>query len=143
MLDTLSDILDWLGAGPWEAVGIGAAIIAAFVGSLHFGTVMLIARHRRMRRQRLGEFLHEGQALLRQCSNEQEPAPQQEADSWARRVEAYLEKHLGGDYIASFRDGAGLPMGVTAIMSVAHRNLEGGIKIRLARLQQFLEELRQ
>ena len=61
----------------------------------------------------LGEFLLEGQALSRRCSNEKEPAPQEEADDWAARTEACLEKHLGSDYVASYRNAAGLPMGLT------------------------------
>ena len=91
----------------------------------------------------LGEFLMEGQALSRQCANENEPAPEEEANEWADRTEEYLEEHLGSDYVASYRSAAGLPMGLTSITSRSHRNLDSGIQVRLARLQQFLEELRQ
>ena len=125
------------------AVGTGAAIIAAVVGSLHFGTVIVTARRRRERRERLGDFLLEGRSISLQCANEKEPVPSEEADDWAERAESYLDKHLGSDYVATFRDAAGLPMGLTSITSKPHRDLQSGIMIRLARLQQFLEELRQ
>lgn len=91
----------------------------------------------------LGEFLMEGQALSRRCANEKEPAPEEEAEDWNGRTQADLKKYLGSDYVASYSNAAGLPMGLTSISSKSHRDLQSGIQIRLARLQQFLEELRQ
>ena len=142
MLDLLSDVIG-LAAIPWEAVGIGGAVVAAVAASLHFGQVILIAWNRGRRREKLGRFLREGQELQRQCADERSSPPDAEADGWAARTEAYLKKHLGSDYVASYRNAAGLPMGLTSISSKSHRDLEGGIDMRLARLQQFLEELRQ
>jgi len=89
----------------------------------------------------LGRFLDEGRQLQRQCANENEPPPSEEADDWAARVEAYLIEHLGQSYVSRFRSPAGLPMAATSISSVAHRNLWGGICTRLSRLDQFIGEI--
>jgi hypothetical protein len=99
------------------------------------------AQHRRIRRQ-LGAFLLEGQALQKRCAEESSPPPEADTQAWAQRTEAFLEKELGTDYVASFRSGADLPMVAVAISSTPHRNLWGAIRIRVARLEQFLQQLR-
>ena len=139
MVDAGSDVIDWLAAIPWEAP---VAIIAACITLLAFVRPMLIARTKRKKREKLGDFLHEGKVLETRCAEEKKPPPSDEADDWDERVNAYLEEHLGSDYVASFSNAAGLPMGLTSINSREHRNLHGAIGVRLARLQQFLEELR-
>ena len=142
MFDAGSDVIDWLAAIPWTGVGIGGSIVAALAASAHFGRVMLIAWKRGRIREKLGEYLSEGQALSNRCANEKEPAPETEAEDWNERTETYLAEHLGNDYVASYSNAAGLPMGTTSITSKDHRDLNSGIRVRLARLQQFLEELR-
>ena len=137
------DVADWIVAAPWGAVGIGAAVVAALVTVLAFGRALLMAWRKARRRQRIGEFMLEGQGLVAACQDEKQEAPEGAADEWAAKTENYLAKELGLDYVASFRSGAGLPMGLTVLGSPAHRNLESGLKVRLARLQQLLEELRQ
>lgn len=92
-------------------------------------------------REALGEFLEEGRLLQRQCGNERETPPNEEADDWAARTEAYLSEHRGQSYVSRFRSGAGLPMTMNSIASVPHRNVWGYIHIRLSRLQQFIAEL--
>jgi hypothetical protein len=93
-------------------------------------------------RARLAELWSEGDQLARQCRNEREPPPNDEADDWARRAEEYLAAELGADYVATFRSADGLPMGFTTIQSMEHSRLDSGIRMRLARLQQFLDQLR-
>lgn len=142
MLDAVSDVLDWLAAIPWDAVGIGGAVVAAVAASLHFGQVILTGWQRGKRREKLGEFLFEGQGLEQQCADETKPPPKEEAQDWLERTDAYLAKNLGSDYVASFHNAAGLPTGFTTILSMEHSDIASGIRFRLARLQQFLEELR-
>jgi len=89
----------------------------------------------------LGEFLEEGRQLDIQCHNEQEPPPDDEANAWADRVEAFLREELDESYVARFRNHEGLPAGYTGLSSAPHRKLSGAIGIRLARLEQFLHEL--
>ena len=98
---------------------------------------------RRAVREQLGTFIDEGTALQRLCTNEQEPAPEQQANEWAGRVEAYLTANLGASYVTRFRSSAGLPVGMNAIVSIPHRNLWSGIRTRLARLEQFSQEMPQ
>lgn len=92
-------------------------------------------------REQLGIFLAEGAALLRLTRQEQSPVPSAEADEWNARVIAYLEKAFGAAFAHRFVDASGLPLGMTSVQSEPHRNLEGGLRIRTARLQQFLAEL--
>ncbi len=95
---------------------------------------------RRSIREQLGAFIGEGHDLMARCADETQPAPEEEANAWAARVEAFLAEHLGDSYVHRFRSGAGLPMGATSIASMLHRNLWSGIRVRLARLEQFVQE---
>ena len=143
MFDVGSDVIDLLVGIPWWGVVVGAVgFLASVVGLFAFGRAVLLAWKGRRKRAALGEFLMEGQAIQRQCADEKSPPPDDEADDWAARIETYLDKNLGTDYVASFRSAAGLPMGMTMIMSQTHRNVQSFLTVRLARLQQFLEELR-
>jgi hypothetical protein len=94
-------------------------------------------------RESLGLLLLEGQQIQQMCGNEKEPAPSNQAQEWADRAEAYLSENLGQSYVARFRSGAGLPPGSTPMYwhSMEHRNLLTHLQVRLARLNQFLEEL--
>ena len=92
-------------------------------------------------REQLGLFLAEGIELLRLTRNEATPAPTEAAEAWNMRVISYLESALGSSFAHRFIDASGLPMGITSLQSEAHRKLEGGLKVRTARLQQFLSEL--
>ena len=140
MLDGGSDVIDWLVAFPWEALGIGAAIILAPISFIAFSWTVLRAAAKRRKRRSIGDFVFEGQELVRRCG--EEPPPQDETDDWAQRVEAYLEKDLGSDYVASFRSDAGLPPFTPAFRKGPSRRLEMEIKISLARLEEFLDEQR-
>ena len=89
----------------------------------------------------LGAFLAEGDELNLRCHNEKELPPNDEADKWDDREAEFLRERLGESYIARFRSGAGLPMGLTSIASKDHRDLSSGIKVGTARLEQFIAEL--
>jgi hypothetical protein len=87
--------------------------------------------------------LLEGQELQRRCAEQSVPPPGADADAWAQRAEAFLEKELGADYIASFRNAADLmPLEPGNISSEPHKNLWRGINNRVVRLEQFLQQLR-
>jgi hypothetical protein len=133
---------DWLPALPSGNIGLWILFAIALIGFVLSLLDRLSGRGKRKVRENLGRLLLEGRQLAGQCSNEKEPAPEAVANEWATETEAYLTKHLGSDYVASFRSAAGLPLGVTSIASQPHRDLEAGLKVRLARLQQFMEQLR-
>jgi hypothetical protein len=98
---------------------------------------------KRQIREKLGEFLAQGQHLMGQCANEHVPAPDAEANKWAEEVENYLQSKLSSDYVARFRSGAGMPLSASSIQDKAHRDLWAGLNVRLYRLEQFLSELRE
>jgi hypothetical protein len=89
----------------------------------------------------LGVFIHEGQQLMAQCCNEFEPIPSSAANEWGQRMERYLEINLGASYVYRSRSDAGLPMVGCTILSREHVNLWKGIRIRIANLAKFLEEM--
>jgi hypothetical protein len=92
-------------------------------------------------RERLGAFLAQGQQLMVQCSDEKGPDPTAAADQWALEAEAYLIQNLGESYVARFRSGAGLPMASTVIFDINRNRLWSGIRVRVARLEQFSAEI--
>jgi hypothetical protein len=92
-------------------------------------------------REALGSFLIEGRQLQERCSYQNQDPPNAEADAWAGRVETFLGDNLDSGHIARFRDGSDLPMGANSIGSIPHRQLWGGLRVRLARLSQFIAEI--
>ena len=92
-------------------------------------------------REQLGTFLGQGNALMQKCHNESVAPPQQEVGVWTMGIDEYLASVLGQSYAARFRSDAGLPLTATAISSPAHRTLWYAIFFRVARLEQFSEEL--
>ncbi|MFC2022389.1 hypothetical protein ACFLTR_04195 [Chloroflexota bacterium] len=96
---------------------------------------------KRETREKLGEFMVEGQELKAKCGNEKEPPPNDEADEWADKVEHYLADELDDSFISRFRNSAGVPMAANSISSIPHRNLWSGIRIRLYQLEKFIEQL--
>ena len=91
-------------------------------------------------RKVLADFLTEGNALA--IIDQSKEPPEKEVSDWINRVTAYLEENLGEDYVASFLDCHGLPMGVTRLSSPIHQSVEAFMRSSLSRLQQFLTELR-
>jgi hypothetical protein len=92
-------------------------------------------------RDGLGKLMLRGRELQVRCADESQPPPDADADAWDHDAEKYLRAELGDAYVARFRSSAGLPLGATSIQSLPHRQLWGGIVIRLARLDQFIQEL--
>jgi hypothetical protein len=92
-------------------------------------------------RGQLGAFLAEVSALLGRTENEKEPNPIGDAEAWAKRVEDYLTYNMGSAYVVRFRDASGLPPGFTSLNSEERVKLQGGLRVRPSRLQQFLSEM--
>jgi len=97
-------------------------------------------RKRKMR-DALGIFLAEGQKLSASCAKEREPPPIDEANEWSSDVERYLSQELGMSYVAIFYNTAGVPVGVSSILSIPHRSLASSIRARLYQLEQILKQL--
>lgn len=95
-------------------------------------------------RNSLGAFLAEGEMLSAFCAREQLPPPEHEAVDWYHRVVAYLNEtpSLGTPYAVRFNSSSGLPLSATSTLSAPHRKVFGYLKPKLARLHEFISELR-
>lgn len=91
-------------------------------------------------REQLGIFILQGKVIQNKCHDESKPAPNEEAGDWVERIQKYLADHLELSYVARFNNHAGVPMGAVDIASNEHRNLWGGIRFRLHRLDEFIVE---
>jgi hypothetical protein len=101
-----------------------------------------VEKEKRLRiRESLGEFLIEGHQILNLCHQENSPAPSAQVNSWDERVKSFLSENLDKSYIARFHDWSDLPIAATTIVSSEHRDLWSGMRVRLARLQQFIARL--
>jgi hypothetical protein len=89
----------------------------------------------------LGAFMLRGRDIQQRCANEAQPAPVADAEAWAPEVERYMAAELGDAYVARFRSAAGIPIAATSISSQVHRRVWSFMHTRLARLDQFLQEL--
>lgn len=143
----------WRGIDIPVWVWIGLAVFGLFIAQFFAFHKLRVERDnlkqplndkakRRAMRETLAEFLKEGEQIKRQCRNEKEKAPKKEALDWAEKVAKYLTENLGSDYEATFYNSDGLPVGFTVLSSPEHQNIEAYMKFRIARLQQFLTELR-
>jgi len=91
-------------------------------------------------RECIAEYLTEGNQLA--VIDQSKEPPTQKVLDWVKRVANYLKENLGEDYMASFLDGHGLPIHFTRLSSLPHVDMLSILNTSLARLQQFLAELR-
>ena len=89
----------------------------------------------------LGEFIAEGRQLQGLSAQEKEPPPEAELQDLGARLDTFLRENRGESYVARLHSGAGLPGGFTTIMSPQHSNIDGCLRVWLARLDQFITEL--
>lgn len=92
-------------------------------------------------KEQLGQYLREGHDILNRCHNEIEPAPVKEAEQWDERVRLFLSENFDSSYVARFHDWSDLPPGMNGIQSQEHSKLWSGVRVRLARLQEFIRQL--
>ena len=137
-----------LGAGAIAAVIGKAPVIYVILGSiagplflLGVAWFLVVQGQKTLIKNRLGAFLEEGGALVHLCQDEKQPSPDDEANAWNTNTEAFLGKYLGDSYVARFHSGAGLSTGYTTLISLEHRRLMGGLRVRMARLNEFLQEM--
>ena len=115
------------------------------IGGISGGFVIYLWRQGvkfRKIRETLGGYLGEGEEIKNECHNESIPAPEEKAAAWAEKVAKYLEINLGKDYRNAFYNSDGLNAGFTTISSRDHSRIQVFMRCRLARIQQFLAELR-
>ncbi len=92
-------------------------------------------------REKLGEFISRAAILSNKCHNEREQPPKQEIDALGSEMDDYIRKNLGQAYIARMTSSSGLPVQVTSIQSMKHRELNSLLGKWRARLDQFISEL--
>lgn len=115
------------------------------IGSLH--SAEYTQERRRGVQDRLARYLETGHQLFNlvheRSRNLQSPVPDNEAEAWAREIEEFLktEGMLGDVFIARFRNFAGLPTRIT-LLSPPYSKIEGYVVRRMARLDEFIKELR-
>ena len=124
-----------------SSASLGAAAVAAAIISQRQTTAAQREEAKRLRaaQEQLGAFLAEGIAPRKLAHQEDQPAPTVAANTWRQ---SRLVATLGSAFVARFADGSGLPSPfVNRIRSQEHKGLENGLRIKTARLQQFLSEL--
>ena len=108
-------------------------------------TIERKAREGRKKRDGLTELMLGGQSLMHRLTATDEPLETIEPAvmEWAQSVEVWLGENLEASYIARFRNGAGIPIGTYVMrrsLNTKEGPLNGFMRVRLARLGQFIEE---
>ena len=139
MIDAGSDVIDWVTALTWQGAGIAASLLIAVVVVGEILWKVEAARRRTKNRDKLIEFLDEGQTLMMQLqamggSISLLPEHANLTLDWAQRVEAYLQKHVGRGAAATFRNDTG--------HAISDYGLSSAIAFRMDVLHRLLEELR-
>jgi hypothetical protein len=117
------------------------SLAAIFSANYGLGDKRRRARHRRDIVVQLGDFLQQGTGLLQRVRRESETSPDLDAERWNVVATNYIEKNLGISFVHRFVDPSGIPIGSSSLQSEERRAIEDRIQTRLARLQQFIDEL--
>lgn len=94
-------------------------------------------------RIRLAIYVQYGQQIIEQCHFTERrllPVPDGWANAWGQAVSENLASDLGDDFAVRFNNGAGLPIGMT-VLAPPYSRVEGYVRIRMARLTEFMQEL--
>jgi hypothetical protein len=96
----------------------------------------------------LGELISEGDALeVKAAENKDAPLDVDGINAWAKKTEEFLSKELGSGFVSRFNDVSGLapatqPLSLFAeSLTGPHTQAYAVMAVRLARLQQFSQEL--
>jgi hypothetical protein len=129
----------------WTAVVVIVAVLA--VGATLYGQSRVISDRAAERgrlvdiRERIGEFISQGNGIMNECGNNSVPAPLEIGNQWASDAEKFLLERLGKSYATRFSDGAGVPSMVLNGADPAHQSVWFGVYVRVVRLEQFSTEL--
>jgi hypothetical protein len=106
-------------------------------------TLKLDDRDQRMEICRaFGRFIESGQDVLVSCSYIGRPVPNEAADRWEEAVHKYLRENLDPIYFSRFRNWSDIPKEDFGLPSQPHEELWQAMRARLARLHQYINELR-
>jgi hypothetical protein len=127
-------------------VAVAGAIAVVAVGTTLYGQYLVVSQRNAEHaaaaalRDKLGDFITQGNALMTECGIPSNPAPLEPAEAWASTVETFLKEKMGASYVARFRDSTGGPLGEPN-MDKLHLQLWLGIRFRVFRLEQFSGEI--
>lgn len=99
-------------------------------------------RRRRQVRDNLSKFLDEGIQLNRIASDGNQTVPTDGISDWITRLEKYLGS-VDASYVTRSRSGAGVSVGILqtdAPPTPARSRAVGAVRIRMARLEEFIRE---
>jgi hypothetical protein len=98
--------------------------------------------HRKYIRRELGRILEKGRLLAEQAANKNQASPQEEANLWGQSAEKFFLDNMDESYVSRFRDESGLPIPQQPpeISDISRAHLWAGMRVRNARLQEFIKE---
>jgi hypothetical protein len=98
--------------------------------------------HRRYIRIELGRILEKGRLLAEEAANQNQTSPQEEATLWGQSAEKFFLDNMDESYISRFRDESDLPIPQQppGISDIPRARLWAGMRVRNARLQEFIKE---
>jgi hypothetical protein len=98
---------------------------------------------KRENRERLGEFINQGNALLARLRDQNAPLADTDSNGWATNVEAFLLSRLGQSYVTRFRSDTGILLGQPTNLAGDHLNYWLGVRNRVYNLERFSAEIPQ
>jgi hypothetical protein len=90
----------------------------------------------------LGQFIESGQEILVSCTYIGKPVPREVTDRWEQQVHKFIKDNLDPIYFSRFRNWSDIPKEEFGFPSQPHEELWQGMRARLARLHQYINELR-
>jgi hypothetical protein len=91
----------------------------------------------------LTQLIDQGQQFMRRCRSEKDLVSQDEVGMWYRQVVAVVEAIFDKTYISRLESSVGMPSGMAYWPNLENRHVDGFVNVRVYRLQQFIDELRE
>jgi hypothetical protein len=90
----------------------------------------------------IAKFIVSGQEILDRCTYIGKPIPKEAVDRWETEVQVFIIENLDEIFFAKFCNFSDIPQGTFGRNSEPHEELWQGMRARLSRLHQYMQELR-
>jgi hypothetical protein len=90
----------------------------------------------------LTQFIERGQGFTRRCRGGTDLVPPEEVSAWAAEASESIREIFDDTYISRFESGVGVPMGAAYRPNLENRHVDGFVLVRVYRLQEFIDELK-
>jgi hypothetical protein len=91
----------------------------------------------------LTQLVDRGQEFIRRCRCDPNLVPDGEVETWLAEVVTSVQETFDITYVSRLGSSVGMPLGAAYWPNLNNRHVDGLVNVRVYRLQQFIDELRE